>query len=391
MKWKSLFLFPILLIIYEFAINMSNDMYIPALVQIQSDLNTTDRFVGFTITAWLLGSSSIDLLLGPLSDKHGRRPVIFFGGFIFILATFFCAQATTIWSLLIARYFQGMAVSSLMVAGYASIHELYEERRAIHILSYMGCAAIVAPMIGPLIGGYVLIYLGWRAIFYILLSLALLALIGLVIVMPESNQNLSQERLHVSNLVSLYSRILRNWRYLASAFPAGLLYAGIIMWITISPFLLIQELNVAPQHFGLWQIFVFSAYIVGAQTMKLCTKFILPDGLASIGLIAAIVGSISLLFLFKFATIFSLIGPMMLFAFGCGFSSAPLTRLTLTSTEERMGAMSALFYLKMAAIGALLSFLVSILYHGTPLPFALILVSASLLAGAMHLLRPVKN
>jgi len=383
---RVLYLFPLFLILYEFTINMSNDMYIPAMPELSRIFGASSGVIAFTITTWLLGDSSVQLLLGPLSDKRGRRPVIFIGGIVFIIATLICGLATSIWVFLVARFFQGMAVASLMVAGYAAIHEEFEEETAIHILSYMGCAAVVAPMIGPMLGGFVLMTYSWRMIFYVLVVLAILSLLGLYLVMPETNRDPNPHALHPKSMIEIYRRILRTRGFLFASLPAALIYSGIIVWIAISPFLLIEELHINPETFGFWQIPIFASYIIGAQVMKSLTSHFRPYYLCLIGLIIAL---ISTLFFFAFSATLSLpamLIPMCGYACGGGFASAPLTRISMTSTEEKVGAVSALFYLKMAATGSLMSFIAGLIYSGSHAPIALLLLAITLLAATLHLL-----
>ena len=383
---RVLYLFPLFLILYEFTINMSNDMYIPAMPELTRIFGASSGVIAFTITTWLLGDSSVQLFLGPLSDKRGRRPVIFIGGLVFIIATLICGLSTSIWVFLVARFFQGMAVASLMVAGYAAVHEEFEEETAIHILSYMGCAAVIAPMIGPMLGGFVLINYSWRMIFYVLVVLAIISLTGLYLVMPETNRDPNPHALHPKSMISIYRRILSTRGFIFAALPAGLLYSGIIVWIAISPFILINEMEINPETFGLWQIPIFASYIIGAQTMKSLTSHFKTYYLCLIGLSIACISGIFILTFSHILSLIALVLPMCGYACGAGFASAPLTRLSMTSTEEKVGAVSALFYLKMAGMGSLMSFLAGLLYHsGSHVPIAAQLLGITIVALLFHI------
>ncbi len=164
-------LFPLFLIVYEFCTNMSNDMYLPALALIASDLGTKINLVQLTITAWLAGNTAVQLIIGPLSDRYGRRPILFGGGFLFLLSTLGCALAPSLALLIFFRFLQGIGVCTMMVSGYASIHDLYNDKKAIHILVWMGTAAVLAPAIGPVLGGVLLLVTDWRVIFLSLFAL----------------------------------------------------------------------------------------------------------------------------------------------------------------------------------------------------------------------------
>jgi MFS family permease len=124
-------LFPIALVIYEMLAYLTNDMYLPALPQISHDLAIHQHAAQLTLTAWFFGFASSSIILGPLSDRWGRRPILFIYGFIFLLATAVCALTSNIVIFLIARFFQGSVVCSITTAGYSSIHESYNTSDAI--------------------------------------------------------------------------------------------------------------------------------------------------------------------------------------------------------------------------------------------------------------------
>ncbi len=354
-------LFPFFLILYEFCTNMSNDMYLPSLSLIAKDFDVGINKVQLTITAWLAGSMAVQLIVGPLTDRYGRRPVLLGGGLLFLLSTLGCSFASSLIWLIIARFVQGIGVCTMMVAGYASIHDLYEDTEAIHILVWMGTAAIIAPAIGPVLGGLLLLFTKWNGIFLSLFILGIIALVGLWLIMPESLGSHNQKSLHVKRLCSAYHNILTNSSFLVSALSFALAYAGIIGWITISPFILMEKLLLTPSQFGMLQLPVFGGYIVGAQLVKYFMKRMEKENIISVGLmIAAVSGLFLLFFSYMFtSSISSFIVPMAVYSFGFGFAAAPLNRVTLTATHEQKGAAMAIFYLAMAASGTLISLILS--------------------------------
>src|SRR3989338_8926979 len=98
---------PILLALYEIATYLSNDAYLPALPNITRDLFTTNHLVQLTLTTWFMGSAPMQLFLGPIADRIGRRPVLLLGGLVFIFVTIGCAITSNIYTLLALRFLQG--------------------------------------------------------------------------------------------------------------------------------------------------------------------------------------------------------------------------------------------------------------------------------------------
>jgi Bcr/CflA subfamily drug resistance transporter len=356
-------LFPLFLILYEFCTNMSNDMYLPALSLIAKDFQVGISQVQLTITAWLAGSMAVQLIVGPLSDRYGRRHILFGGGLLFLLSALGCSLAPTLGWLIAARFVQGIGVCTMMVAGYASVHDLYDDREAIHILVWMGTAAVVAPAIGPVLGGLFLLFTGWEGIFLSLFILGIVALAGLWFIMPESTASQARHSLNIKNLSRTYYRIISNSSFIISAMSFALAYGGIIGWITASPFILMENLHLTPTQFGFLQLPVFGGYIVGAQLVKRLMQKMGVEKLITLGLtVAGLAGILLLVFAYVFPMYSSsFVIPMMLYALGFGFAAAPLNRITLTATTEQKGAAMAVFYLSMAVSGTLISLLLSVI------------------------------
>lgn len=355
-------LFPLFLIIYEFCTNMSNDMYLPALPLIASDFSTPIHLVQLTITAWLAGNTAVQLIVGPLSDRYGRRPILFGGGLLFLLSTLSCTIAPSLTVLICARFLQGIGVCTMMVAGYASIHDLYDDKKAIHILIWMGSAAVIAPAIGPVFGGLLLMIANWRIIFLTLLALGIISLSALWFTMPESTSTQTRQSLNIKNLFSSYAKIIFNSRFILSAASFALLYGGILGWITSSPFILMETLKLSPAEFGYLQFPIFGAYVIGAQLVKPLMKKLNPEKLIVLGLIISLLAGACLI-VFSIATPYSTLSfviPMVGYSLGFGFAAAPLNRTTLTTTTEQKGMAMAVFYLIMTGTGTLISLILSV-------------------------------
>lgn len=364
-KSSVLRFFPLFLILYEFCTNMSNDMYLPALSLIAKDFQVGINQAQLTITAWLAGSMMVQLLVGPLSDRYGRRPILLGGGLFFLFSTLGCSLAPSLMWLIIARLIQGIGVCTMMVAGYASIHDLYDDREAIHILVWMGSAAVVAPAIGPVLGGLFLLFTNWRMIFLSLFILGGIALLSLWWIMPESTSSHTRHSLHLKMVLLSYYKIVMNSSFMISALSFGLAYGGVIGWITASPFILMENLHLTPTQFGFLQFPIFGGYIVGAQLVKQLMEKIGKERLITMGLTIAGAGGI-LLMIMAFAIpthSLSFIIPMIIYTAGFGFAAAPLNRVTLMATGEQKGAAMAIFYLTMAGVGTLISLLLSVFYE----------------------------
>lgn len=234
-------LFPFLLVLYEIATYLSNDMYLPAVPQMMIDLQLTMAEVQLTLTVWFAGLAAFPLILGVISDRFGRRPVLLIGGVIYILALVISALTSDFYVLLLARFIQGGMTASMMVAGYACIHELYEHKEAIRILALMSSISILAPALGPLFGSFVLYAASWRGIFWIIAIWSLLAIVLLTRFMPETHPKEQRHKINIHLLLQEYWHVITNTNYMLLMLVLGFIFTGFIVWITAGPLLIIKS------------------------------------------------------------------------------------------------------------------------------------------------------
>lgn len=344
--------FPFFLLIYEFFAYLSNDMYLPALLLIENDFATTTHLVQMSIVMWYAGLAIPQLYVGSLSDRFGRRIVLLVGGLIFLLATVGCALSTTIYFFLFCRFFEGAGICSLLVSGYSSIHESFDDAKAIRIISWMSCIVVLAPMLGPLSGSYFLLFFSWRSIFWMIFLCSLTAIGALFFIMPETNTNPCYKKQR-----NTYLKLLCHRQFVMSALTIGLLITVMIAWITASPFLLMQEAGLTIVAFGWAQIPIFASYgmatrLVGPLHERYGSRKLLKLGFA------IILSAIFFLVLgheYASSYWYEFILPISLYAIGFGFISAPLNRIVFTSTEEKKGAVTGMFYLIEMGVASLIT------------------------------------
>lgn len=383
LKNKSVMIqfFPLLLVCYEIINYLANDMYLPALPSMIHDLGINTRLAQQTVTAWFFGASSLHLLLGPVSDRFGRRPVLLIGGVLFTTATWICAFTSSINVLLIARFIQGAVVSTLSTAGYASIHETYDRKQAIQILALMTSVVMFAPAVGPLIGGIFLQWLNWRWIFVFLALSANIIWLGLCFVMTETQSSTQRYMFRWSHVLTNYQLILKNKAFMLNLFIISFNVLAKVAWIVGGPFLIISQFKLNILYFGLIQVLIFGSQILGAQLVKRIIHRVEVNRLINQGL------SISL-FASLLAVVLTVIFPnkliglvicLMIFCFGTALSG-PLQRLCIeASPEQPMGARMAVYATSISLFCSLASFLFSFTYTGSLLWFAsLLFILASL-------------
>lgn len=380
-------LFPLLLVLAETVAYLSTDMYLPALPQIANELQTSPSLVQMTLTAWFLGSASLQLFLGPLSDYLGRKPILLAGGVIFVISTLVCALTNHIGVLLFARFLQGTTVAFVIVAGYASIHESFDQKKAIQTLAWMSSVSILAPAFGPLIGGVLLSFQSYRFIFWYLGLSALILFLLLAKFMPETNPNGKTEHpLEVKKTLKSYRTIISNPLFFRYVLIFCFIFGAFIAWIAYSPFLFIEKMGYSPFLYGCFQTIVFGSFIAGTRLIKVLMEKFNLNTLIMTGLSCALTGSLFSILLSLFTDRwFALVIPLTLFAFGAGLIFAPLNRLSIESSEEPMGQKVAVFSSMMGLFCVTGSMLASFFYNGTSMALALIIGISATISFIIHL------
>jgi DHA1 family multidrug/chloramphenicol efflux transport protein-like MFS transporter len=304
-------------------------------------LNTTASWLPFTLTLWFLGSAITQLFMGPIADRFGRRRTLIGGGIIYALSSILCGLSTGLWPFLIGRFLQGAMLGSMVVAGYATIHDSYDQKTAIQTLAWMGAITVVAPALGPLFGSAILAFDNWRMIFFSLAGLATLTLIGHYYVMPET----SQAEKEPSSAIQVYGKILRNWRFMGQACAASCAIFAVIAWLTAGPWIVAEQFKQPGYYFGLYQAVIFVGFIIGSQLVKpLMKRFLLRKLVIFCLTLTVLVTAISFLTSYFYPQeSIDFILEMCAIAVCLGISFPVLNRLAIESSDMPMGSRVAMF------------------------------------------------
>src|SRR5579872_6641662 len=149
---------------------LTTDMYLPSLPNIARELAASEAQVQLTISSYLFGFAVGQILYGPVSDRHGRKPVLLAAIGIYCAASLACALSTSIETLIVARAFQALGGSGGIVLARAVVRDLYSGSRAARELSLIGSVMALAPVLAPIAGGVLQTGFGWRSIFFTLVA-----------------------------------------------------------------------------------------------------------------------------------------------------------------------------------------------------------------------------
>lgn len=379
--FRPTLLFPYVLITFEIAVYLSMDMYTPALPYLAKDFNMPPDYAQYTVTTWFIGALFLQLFVGPISDRLGRRPILISGILLFVISSLLCATTNQFSILLIARFLQGSTVAIPLVVGYAAVHESFDDKTAMKILAFMGSITILAPALGPLLGAVIIHYSNWRMIFWVLALWSLVSLVFMFFKMPETLTK--SHPLHLRTVISGYFKILRNKDFLRFALPLSLSLASLIIWMIESPFIIVETYHRSIMVFGAIQFCIFAVYIFGSQKLsKLLDKYN-PISLLRFGFSLTAIGGILLLFvgLFLAENLYLATLCMMIFAGGLSLCLGPSNRLSIAACKGRpMGSRTAMFASVLNLFGAASTILITLMNNKTLLNLSIAMLIGVLFA-----------
>jgi DHA1 family multidrug/chloramphenicol efflux transport protein-like MFS transporter len=243
---------------------------------------------------------------------------------------------------MVMRFLQGISLCFIGAVGYAAIQESFEESVCIKITAMMANVALIAPLLGPLAGAALIHIAPWQSMFVIFAVLAAIALWGLWKSMPETASRLG-EPFSMPSLLRDYKHVLKNRQFVCGALAIGFASLPLLTWIAQSPVILISGEGLAAYDYGLLQVPIFGALIIGNVTLARLTGKRTVEYLIKLGAGPMVVG----LLIAAVATMFSahaylwMTAGLSLYAFGIGVANAGLYRLTLFSSDMSKGTVSA--------------------------------------------------
>ena len=370
--------------------SLSIDMYLPAFPQIGAEFGAPIGSVELTLSVFLAGMALGQLLHGPLSDRYGRRILLQAGTALFVISAIGCAAAGSIDALMVWRLLMALGGSAGQAVSRAIVRDWFHERDSARYYSLLMAITGVSPILAPLIGGQILQFAGWRAIFGLLAGFGALCFIATTWVLPESLPPERRIRSGLSEVFRLYGRLLADPRFMPRVVAVGFAYGAMFCYITGASAVFIVGYGVTPQRFGL--VFGINSFgLIGAtQLNRLLLRRYSPRGILTVAYSLLVVSCAALAALGWSGT-----GNFWLFAavLFCsiallGFIYPNAAAVSLAHLGGVAGTASALFGLCQFGIGSGGGAIVSMLRFPSPLPMTVPMASFALLGYAILWLSP---
>lgn len=353
--------------------------YLPSLPSLVADLQATPAEVNLTLTVFLAAFAVSQLIYGPLSDRFGRRRVLLGGLCIYLAASVACTFAPDIESLIAGRFAQAVGACSGPVIGRAIVRDVYGRERAAKVLSYLGVAFAVSPAVMPIIGGYLQVWFGWRAVFLFLSAVAGSVLFTVAFILEETNRNPDRRALDIAGIGRNYRMLLGSAEYLGYAFSVAFVFAGLMAYIATSPFLFIDTFGLSPDQYGLLAMFNVTGFLAGNLTSGRFTVQVGVERMVLLGVSLSLAGGLAMVAtaLLGGTGVFAVIFPMILFLAGMGLVFPNAMAGALGPFPKAAGAASALLGFFQMTAAAVSSAAAGLIVHTTQLPMALSITAVS--------------
>lgn len=350
---------------------LSIDMYLPAFPEIGASLGGGVEGVQLTLAAYFIGMAAGQLLHGPLSDRLGRRRPLFAGLIVYIAASIACALATSMEALIALRLLQALAGCAGMVISRAVVRDVSDRLDPVRLMGRLMLVMGVAPILAPVIGGYVAAWFGWRAIFWLLAAIGLAALLLCASLLHETLPEERRRRVSLLAVLRSYGGLLTDRRFMGAALASGFAIGGMFAYIAGSPFVFITLNGVHPAHYGWLFGGAAAGFILLSQvSARLATRFgrerVFNAAIAAIaacGLSLLALTALHAPFAAQYAMVFLYVSLL-------GIALPLGTIITITPFPHMAGTASALVGTLQFGMGALAGATLSALHNGTALPMA---------------------
>lgn len=350
------------------------DMYLPGLPTLERALATDAGKVQQTLSLFFLGLALGQLFYGPISDRFGRRGPLLVGNLLYIGASVICALAPNIDSLIAARFVQAVGSCAGLVISRAMVRDLFEPREGARVMSLLMLVMGVAPILAPLLGGYVLVWFDWHAIFWFLAIFAVVVMIASRLWLRETHVAQPDARLTIGSALRNYGQLLGHRRFMGYTLASSLGMGGLFAYIAGSPFIFIDLFQVSPQAYG-WIFGINAIGIIGFSQVNraLLRRFTLDEVLIVAVCVMAAAGiALVLMTVFRIGGLFGLWLPLFVYIASLGTVLPNAAASAMAGEAHRAGTAAALMGTLQFAVGAVTSGLVGMLHDGTALSMAVI-------------------
>ena len=320
---------------------VSTDIYAPSLPSMVEHFVATEADLQWTFSINSYGYCFVSPLVGPLADAIGRRTVLLVSFLCFIGASIGCAMAPTLDLFYFWRFVQGAGSAAIPIVSIAVLSDVLKGREFASMMAYVGIVITLSFAIGPLIGGVVAEYYGWRILFYGCSAAGVLIFVLYFLCLPETL--VVKTKFNLKKSINTYRKMFCNQRFMLYGMITSFMLTGFFAYITSSSYLYINEFGLTRSEFGILTSIGMVAnagahLVVGKLTLTYGERLILRCGIAFVTTAAVIMACMTMV---NVTSPYILLVPVVIYNLALGFTFPPAMTLALSQFPENTGAASA--------------------------------------------------
>ena len=320
------------------------DLYLPAFPELARDFKTTQAQLALSVTGYFIGMALGQILYGPFLDRFGRKPPLYAGLFLFILASLGCVFAPSLEVLIIFRFFQALGGSVAWVAAVAMVRDFFPISESARIFSLLVLILGVSPLLGPTVGGFISAQWGWRSVFVALIAVAVFIVLLLRFFLPEGQKADASVRLRLRPIVKIFLGILKEPAFYTYAFSSAFSFATLFIYVAASPTVFMEFYGLSPKSYSLIFALLSVGFIASSQLNVVVSRVVKSETIFRIALLAQIVAALVFLSaaLAGWLNLYATFVLLFICLAAIGFNNPNATALALAPFTRNMGSASAL-------------------------------------------------
>lgn len=358
---------------------LSIDMYLPALPALTNDLSTTTSLAQLSLTACLLGLALGQIIVGPLSDAHGRRKPLLLAMIVYMVASIMCALAPSITVLIIARFIQGAGGAAGIVIARAIVRDMYAGTELTKFFALLMLVNGAAPILAPIFGGQLMKVVPWQGVFVVLFVIGIIMFLAVLFGLPETLPVERRSTGKIKDTLATYRRLLTTRSFMGYAWSQGLVMAAMFGYISGSPFVLQELFGVSPQGFSLFFAINGAGIIMASQITGRLAGRVQESKLLLTGLsLAALAGASLLIAIVSGGGLVAVAIPLFFVVSSVGIVATTSFSLAMQHQAKSAGSAAALLGLLPFIFGATVAPLVGLGGSLTALPMGIVIAAADI-------------
>lgn len=362
---------------------LATDMYLPAFHLMAEHFGVPEGGIEATLSVFFLGLAVGQGIYGPLIDRWGRRGPLLVGIGIFIVATALCLMTSDMRTFTALRFLQAAGGAAGMIIGRAIISDLFDATESARALSLLMAVMTLAPILAPILGGIIIVHVGWQAVFVVMLAFGVLCALLVWFFIPETLAPARRRAQSPRDILRTWFALVTDRRFIVPAVVGGLAQACMFAFITGSPFVFMRIHGASAQTYGWLFALIACALIVFAQINRIALRRRRPEFLLGLGLVLNVAAGVATVISVSTGSLLALLVPLWLAIGALGLIGGNAAAIGMAASREYPGSGSSLIGVLQFSWAFLISSLLAAARAETAYPMTVAIAGCGSLAALL--------